>query len=75
MDAVLFLKTISRMCSIYYSQCNGCPIATEIKRKEEYPNCYDFIRFYIEDAVEIVEKCYKVEVQESEGNTATYVEY
>lgn len=34
MDAVLFLKTISRMCNNYNSQCNGCPIAIEIKRKK-----------------------------------------
>lgn len=59
MDAVLFLKTISRMCSSYDSQCNGCPIAIEIKRKKEYPDCYGFIKFYIEDAVEIVEKWIK----------------
>lgn len=56
MDAVLFLKTISRMCSNYDSQCNGCPIAIEIKRKADYLDCYGFIKFYIEDAVEIVEK-------------------
>lgn len=60
MDAVLFLKTISRMCSNYDSQCNGCPIAIEIKNKKiEYFDCYDFIKFYIEDAVEIVEKWMK----------------
>lgn len=50
MDAVLFLKTISRMCSSYGLQCNDCPI------KKEYLDCYSFIKFHIEDAIEIVEK-------------------
>lgn len=56
MDAVLFLKTISRMCSSYDSECDGCPIAIEIKRKGEYLDCYGFIKLYIEEVVEVVEK-------------------
>lgn len=56
MDTVLFLKTISRMCSSYDSECDGCPIAIEIKRKGEYLDCYSFIKFHIEEVVEIVEK-------------------
>lgn len=56
MDNVLFLKTISRMCSSYDSECNGCPIAIEIKRKGEYLDCYGFIKLYIEEVVEVVEK-------------------
>lgn len=56
MDSVLFLKTISRMCSSYDSECDGCPIAIEIKRKGEYLDCYGFIELYIEEVVEVVEK-------------------
>lgn len=56
MDSVLFLKTISRMCSSYDSECDGCPIAIEIKRKGEYLDCYGFIKLYIEEVVEVVEK-------------------
>lgn len=56
MDTVLFLKTISRMCSSYDSQCNGCPIAIEIKRKGEHLDCYGFIKLYIEEVAEVVEK-------------------
>ena len=54
MDAVLFLKTISRMCSSYDLQCNDCPIG--IEGKKEYLDCYSFIKFHIEDTIEIVEK-------------------
>ena len=54
MDTVLFLKTISRMCSNYDSQCNSCPIG--IESKKEYLDCYSFIKFHIEEVVEIVEK-------------------
>ena len=54
MDAVLFLKTISRMCSSYDSQCSDCPIG--IESKKEYLDCYSFIKFHIEEVVEIVEK-------------------
>lgn len=57
MDDVLFLKTISRMCSNYDLQCNGCPIG--IESKKEYLKCYSFIKFHIEEAVEIVEKWMK----------------
>lgn len=54
MDAVLFLKTISRMCSSYGLQCSDCPIG--IESKKEYLDCYSFIKFHIEEVVEIVEK-------------------
>ena len=54
MDTVLFLKTISRMCSSYDSQCSDCPIG--IESKKEYLDCYSFIKFHIEEVVEIVEK-------------------
>ena len=54
MDTVLFLKTISRMCSSYGLQCSDCPIG--IESEKECLDCYSFIKFHIEDAVEIVEK-------------------
>lgn len=57
MDDVLFLKTISRMCSNYDLQCNGCPIGIESKKK--YLDCDSFIKFHIEEVVEIVEKWMK----------------
>lgn len=57
MDDVLFLKTISRMCINYDSQCNGCPIGIESKKK--YLDCDSFIKFHIEEVVEIVEKWMK----------------
>lgn len=57
MDAVFFLKTISRMCNNYNSQCSDCPIG--IESKKEYLECYNFIKFHIEEAVEIVEKWMK----------------
>lgn len=44
------------MCSSYDSQCNGCPIAIEIKRKGEHLDCYGFIKLYIEEVAEVVEK-------------------
>lgn len=57
MDAVLFLKTISRMCSSYDLQCNDCPIGiVGIESKKEYLDCYSFIKFHTEEVVEIVEK-------------------
>lgn len=59
MDTVLFLKTISRMCSSYDSECDGCPIVIEMKRKGEDLDCYGFIKLYIEEVVEIVERWIK----------------
>ena len=44
------------MCNNYNSQCSDCPIGIEIKRKGEHLDCYGFIKLYIEEVAEVVEK-------------------
>lgn len=53
MDAVEYLKQKNRMTNNYTIACNTCPLAIENNNRNLV--CANFVRHYIEEAVEIVE--------------------